>query len=425
MLNRRRNVPSMALFLSDSPHYPRTLHSMSAPYNAPMSNVSPPLTGLRVLDLTRLLPGPLASLILADLGAEVIKIEEPGLGDYVRHSPPFLSNGQGAMYAALNRGKKSIALNLKTEAGRQALLRLLPTADVLLESFRPGVMDKLGLTHGALQAANPQLILVSMSGYGQTGPLKDRAGHDLNYMALSGGLSLSHHMPGVQVADVGGAMMAALSVQSALLGRLRHGAGFQAIDVSLAESVIPFGVIALSEYLGHQKPIRPHGSTLSGVLGCYQLYTTQDGHTVASAPLEPKFFQKFLMATGLPATLLGAQFSERKQDEVKAEIAAWYAGRTLAQAIAVLEQADACIEPVLSLEEMVNHPHHQARGVFPPPTQDVPLAIRVTPLGLNTTPLAPAPGLGEHNALLASVGYSEEDALALAKQEGKAPGRMM
>lgn len=200
------------------------------------------LTGIRVLDLSRLLPGPFCSMILADFGAEVIKIEEPVRGDYMRSIPP-LARQEGAVFLAVNRNKKSLTLNLKTEAGRCIFMQLARTADVLLEGFRPGVMARLGLDYAALREVNPRLVYCSLSGYGQAGPYHQRAGHDLNYIALGGVLSLlggedcPPTVPGVQLADLCGGLWAALAITLALLARERTGAG-QYLDVAMLDSVV-------------------------------------------------------------------------------------------------------------------------------------------------------------------------------------------
>src|SRR5579864_5025329 len=201
------------------------------------------LDGLRVLDLSRLLPGPFCTLLLADLGADVIKVEDTTGGDYIRWTPP-LHGDYSAMYPTLNRNKRSVKLNLKTDAGREAFLKLVATADVVVESFRPGVMDRLGVGYDALHAANRGIVLCSISGYGQDGPYRDRAGHDLNYMAIGGGLGITGTadgtlaMPGVQVGDLGGgAMSAAIAILAALQHRNQTGEG-QHCDVSMLDGIV-------------------------------------------------------------------------------------------------------------------------------------------------------------------------------------------
>lgn len=385
----------------------------------------PALTGLRVLDLSRLLPGPFCTLVLADLGAEVIKIEEPGLGDYVRYSPPMATASMSAFFVALNRGKKSIALDLKSPKGQELLLQLISTADVMVESFRPGVLARLGLDEAALKKAKPDLILCSLSGFGQTGSMKDRAGHDLTYMALGGGLSLAPNLPGFQAADIGGALNGAMSILAGIIARDRHGVGFQHLDVSLCEAATLFNVLGFAQALVEKSAPAVASTSLTGGLACYDLYTTKDNLLVAATPLEPKFFQSFLAAAGLPTSLLALQYNEKRQDEVRAALKTWWADHSFGEAMKKLEPADVCVEPVLDLMAVIQHPMHQERGVFPPGTPDLPIVHRVLPLGLETVGLAAAPGLGEHNNLLCQFGLSAEEAKELGKKPGKTAGRML
>ena len=216
--------------------------------------MSRPLEGVRVLDLTRLLPGPFATLVLADLGAVVDKVEDPHGGDYLRHMPPQLGD-QNHAFLALNRGKRSMVLDLKKTEAREALLKLLASYDVLIEQFRPGVLDRLGLSHASLRERFPRLVIAAITGYGQTGPLAQRAGHDLNYLARSGILGLSGPLdappqpPGFQLADVGGGMWAVIGILAALRGRDAHGQG-AIIDVAMAESTLPFAMVQFGTLAG-------------------------------------------------------------------------------------------------------------------------------------------------------------------------------
>ena len=218
------------------------------------------LSQIRVLDLTRLLPGPFATLVLADLGAHVDKLEDPALGDYTRHTPPVVA-GQGAAYHALNRGKRSAVLDLKRAEGVEAFKRLLPQYDVLFEQFRPGVLARLGLGHDALLAENPKLVVCALTGYGQTGPLARRAGHDLNYMARAGLMGLQGpsdgkpQIPAFQLADVSGGLWSVVAILAALRERDRTGKG-AILDVAMLDSVVPFATIALSKLLGGELPAR-------------------------------------------------------------------------------------------------------------------------------------------------------------------------
>ena len=270
-----------------------------------------PLDGITVLDLTRLLPGAAATMLLANFGADVIKIEEP-TGDYARHMPPLV-DGEGAVFRATNRGKKSLALDLKTEDGKQALRKLAAGADVLIEGFRPGVMTRLGLDYEALGPLNERLIYVSLTGYGQTGPLAGVAGHDINYIALGGLLDITGSIPGAQIADLaGGSMQAAIGILLALLARQKTGRG-QFVDVSMLDGVALEPAGASSRGLRrHRRPLPTAGSTaLSGRFACYHTYRAADGRWLAVGALEPKFWAALCGKLGRP-DLIADQFAGGK-----------------------------------------------------------------------------------------------------------------
>lgn len=376
-----------------------------------------PLDGLRVIDLTRLLPGPFLSVILADLGADVIKVEAPQGGDWVRYVPPVRS-GLSTAFIALNRGKRSVVLNLKTPGGVQTLRRLVKGADVLLESFRPGVMDRLGLGHESLQADNPRLIYVAITGYGQTGPYRVRAGHDLNYTALSGTLAQTGEedgppiMPGVQVADVaGGGLFGAVGLLSALIEREKTGKG-RFIDVSMTEGSVAMNFLTLSRHLAGDDPARRGKDQLNGGVASYQVYETADGGHMAFAALEPKFFHAFCDAVDHPEWKT-RQYGQ--EDALKSELSALFLTRTRAEWEACLAGHDACCEPILELDEVVAHPQHQARQLFfdleqfsgeaPIPQLRLPIVDSET-----TDAIGPAPGLGQHTVeVLSELGWSDEE----------------
>src|SRR5690242_11482361 len=266
-----------------------------------------PLEGLTVLDLSRLLPGGFCSLMLADFGADVIKVEDTGMGDYVRWTPPFYEGGdesaRGAAFLSLNRGKRSIRVDLKTDAGRDVLLRLARDADVLLESFRPGVMDRLGVGYEVLRAENPGLVYCAISGYGQDGPFRDRSGHDMNYLARVGllGLTGSAEGPPVQaagqIADLGGgALMAGFGILAALRERDRSGLG-QFVDVSMADGALTWLAMVAARYLADGSAPARGGLELAGGLLCYRPYRCADGW-VALGALEPKFWAAWCRGVG-------------------------------------------------------------------------------------------------------------------------------
>lgn len=263
-----------------------------------------PLAGLRILDLTRLLPGGYCTLLLADLGADVVKVEEPGRGDYIRWSPPLV-DGTSAAHRALNRGKRSITLNLKAPGGAAVLARLAEGADVLVESFRPGVMDRLGTGHAALSERHPRLVFCAITGFGQDGPYRDLVGHDINSMGFGGALSLGGRsgqdppIPGVQVGDLGaGGLMAAVGILAALQERERTGRG-RFVDIGMLDGVVSWLSIHLGSHLADpatSEAMRP----LSGDLACYRLYRTRDGRHVTVGALEPQFWRALCETLGLP-----------------------------------------------------------------------------------------------------------------------------
>ncbi len=265
---------------------------------------SGPLMGITVVDFTRLLPGPVATMMMADMGAEVIKVEDPDAPDYIRNFAPF-KNGQAAYYTALNRSKKSLAINYRQNAGRDALMKVIAKADMLVEQFRPGVMAQMGLGYEQLKAINPRLVYVSLTGYGQDGPYAQRAGHDLNYIALSGLLGVTGTpgqptIPGGQIADVaGGGYMTLSACLAALLSRNQTGEG-QHVDVAMMDASMPLVSLAYAEYdaLGEASGRSNH--QLSGRLANYNVYATADGEFMALGALEPKFWNLFCDAVQQP-----------------------------------------------------------------------------------------------------------------------------
>jgi alpha-methylacyl-CoA racemase len=255
-----------------------------------------PLEGVRVLDLTRLLPGPFASLVLADLGATVDKVEDPHGGDYLRHMPPAMGDANGA-FQLLNRGKRSVVLDLKHAQGRAALLDAVASYDVLFEQFRPGVLDRLGLGHATLRARNPRLVVCALTGYGQSGPLAPRAGHDLNYLARAGILGATGptagppQVPGFQLADVSGGLWSVIGILAALARRERTGEG-EVVDIAMCDATVLFAATSFGGALaGH--PGGRGDEILTGGIAPYCTYATQDGGAIALGSLEPKFWMAF------------------------------------------------------------------------------------------------------------------------------------
>ena len=362
-----------------------------------------PLEGVRVLDLSRLLPGPFLSLVLADLGADVVKVEAPRGGDWVRYMPP-LKGGMSVQFIALNRGKRSLAIDLKKPGGADALKELVRSADVLIESFRPGVMDRLGVGYEALSAVNPRLVYAAISGYGQNGPYHQRAGHDLNYCALAGTLAMTGEaggppqMAGFQLADIGGGgLFGAVGVLAALHAATASGQG-RLLDISMTEGAMAFNALTLVTSLhGKAEPTRGN-DLLNGARSCYQTYETSDGGFMALAALEPKFWAAFCGAVDRPEWL---RRHIGDDERMKGEIGALFGTKTRDEWVAVFASVDACCEPILELGELDEHPQHAARRTFfdlPVPGEEQPLRQMRTPfLDADTAAeVGPAPRLGEN-----------------------------
>jgi alpha-methylacyl-CoA racemase len=388
---------------------------MELPLNSPQ--VQPlPLMGVRILDLSRLLPGPFATLVLGDMGAAVDKVEDTGAGDYLRHMPPQV-NGQSCVYSTLNRNKRSIAIDLKSAEGREVLLRMLPHYDVLLESFRPGVLARLGLGHETLRAVHPKLIVCAITGYGQTGPLRDRAGHDLNYAALSGTLGLQGpadappQVSGTQVADIGAALFAAIAILGALRNRDQHGIG-ATLDIALTDSIMPFGTATLAGAFA-EPAVRRGDETLTGGLAIYNVYTTQDGRHMALGALEPKFWHAFAASIGIDPDPL-ALVAGPHQVQLKAQLSAIFMQRTQAEWVALAGAGDFCLDPVLTPNEALQSAHASARNLclraYGPDQADQQLRLPITLRNAHVR--APAHGEGAF-AILQEAGFSAAECTAL------------
>ncbi|MFQ6101770.1 MAG: CaiB/BaiF CoA transferase family protein [Anaerolineae bacterium] len=375
-----------------------------------------PLTGVRVLDLSRLLPGPYCSRILADFGAEVIKVERPGGGDWLRYVPPLV-DGESLLFRSLNRGKKSLTLNLKSDEGRDILLRLVETTDVLLESFRPGVMERLGLGYQRLAQANPRLVYCALTGYGQGGPYRGRAGHDLNYVGLAGLLDLTGPregppaIPGAPVADLAGGLWAAIGVLLALLARERIGQG-QRVDGSLLGGALSFLPLALARQVGGQ-PMERGGSDLTGGLVCYQVYGTADGGYVTLAALEPEFWAAFCRVVGRE-DLVGHQFAPAVPGQhTYEELCALFRTRTR-QEWTEVAGLDTCCEPVYNVREALSSAPARALGILSGEGLLPPVHLSTQP----AHPPDPAPALSQHTAeILAELGYDEAEVEELRERE--------
>lgn len=373
------------------------------------------LQGIRILDLSRMLPGPYCSMMLADLGAEVVKIEEPKIGDPTRHSPPMI-DGRSAAFDQVNRNKKSIALDLKQPEGRDIFLKLASRADCVLEQFRPGVVDRLEINYAAVSEVNPRIVYCSLTGFGQDGPHRLRSGHDLNYLALSGVLGLTTDergkpvIPGVQVADLAGGMIAAFAMLAALLGRDRTGRG-QYIDVSMFDvmlSMLP--VPAAHHFAG--KTIDVGGKyALSGAYPFYSVYETSDGKFMTLGALEPKFWANFCRAAGRD-DLISRQFdSGEGRDNLFSEVRAIFKSRTRDEWIELMRDADCCCEPVLSMTEAFEHAQTRAREVIKEAASTKTKQLGFSYKMSDTPPrsVTQAPALGAHTEeLLRELGFDDE-----------------
>src|SRR5438874_5775027 len=331
--------------------------------------MSLPLSGIRILDLSRLLPGAYASQMMADFGADVIKVEKPASGDYGRFMPPHGPDGMSLYFTAINRNKRSITLNLKKEEGRDVFLRLVRDADVVLESFRPGVMDRLGLGYEQLKEVQPGIIYCAISGYGQDGPYRLRAGHDLNYAGYAGLLHYNRGVQGepvmapTQLADLaGGSYMAIIGILAAVVGRAQTGEGCK-IDVWMTEGVMSLLPLVATAYLNTGKAPRPGHSRLDGGLPCYNIYETKDGKHVTLAALEPKFWHTFCTHIGhLELLPFHTPVGPGEREEAMDTLRAIFKTRTRDEWVAERGDSDACVGPDYSIDEALNDQHAQARG---------------------------------------------------------------
>jgi alpha-methylacyl-CoA racemase len=337
------------------------------------------LDGVRVLDLTRLLPGPYATQLLADAGADVIKIEDTGAGDYARHMPPATDDGVGAVFDAVNRGKRSVGIDLKSEDGRAAFYDLAADADVLVESFRPGVTERLGVDYDAVTDHREDIVYCSLTGYGQNGPHADRAGHDLNYIGLAGLLDMTRasteerpRMPGFQVADMAGGLLAAFSVCSALLSRELGNTGGEYLDVALTDAVVSFSQALAPEALGGDDP-RPGETALTGRYPWYDVYEAADGNYVTLGALEPQFWTAFCEAVDRPDLADKHMTTDPAELEaLREELEALFAERTREEWAAAMADVDAAVDGVYTPAEAFEHPQIQARGYVERPADSPP-----------------------------------------------------
>ena len=383
-----------------------------------------PLAGLRVLDLTRLLPGPVCTLHLADLGAAVIKIEgfeQGGADDYARRMGLGAAPGEDSFFFRIvNRNKRGLRLDLKQPAGVAVFLRLAREADVIVESFRPGVVDKLGVGYETVRAINPRIVYCAITGYGQDGPWRDRAGHDLNYIATAGVLDQIGHaegppaIPNLQIGDLlGGALTAVMGILAAVIGAKATGAG-RYVDVSMTDATFAHAYTGLLSVLARGQTLPRGVDDLNGGLPAYGLYRTQDGRFMAVGALEPKFWQVFCDAIGKPALKPFGLARDEAGERTRSELEALFVSQPLAYWATVFENVDCGVTPVLTFEEAMAHPQLKARGMLLEADNLRQFAPPLKMSGLDFAVRTPAPKVGaDGTALLRAAGYADDEIAAL------------
>jgi crotonobetainyl-CoA:carnitine CoA-transferase CaiB-like acyl-CoA transferase len=374
------------------------------------------LSGLKVLDLSRLLPGPFCSMLMADLGADVIKVEAPKIGDYIRWWGPKVGDNSG-FHVVLNRNKRSLTLDLKSREGKEIFEKLVVAADVVLEGFRPGVMAKLGLGFEHLERINSRLVYCSISGYGAQGSFAHKAGHDVNYLALNGVLSYSGKesptISGVQTADLGGGgLLAAFAIMAALFARERMGRG-QFVDISMTDGAFAWNCLRLGKFIADGKVPVPADDLLNHGLACYNVYETKDGRHMSLGALEPRFWKSFCRTAGKPDWDISGYFEPGEhQKELIESVSEFFLQKSQAEWAEHFREADCCCEPVLNLGEamesrlmkdrdMVIDLIHQSWGAY----RQLGIAPKfsLTPGSLRSH----APDLGEHTrAILEELGFA-------------------
>lgn len=390
-----------------------------------MSWPAPCLDGVRVLDLTRLLPGPFASWQLAAMGADVLRVESPGLGDYARVMPPMLGP-VSAMFHVINRGKRSIVLDLKRDEGRALLLELVRQSDVVFEQFRPGVLDRLGIGYETLREVKDDIILCSLTGYGQGGPLAPAAGHDMNYLALSGVLHMQGTLGGPPAlgtpptADLVGAWTAVVQILGALLRRGATGKGAH-LDVSMTDAAAAFAAPFVAAWnagvaAGEDPPARGRG-LLTGGLAQYSVYETKDGGHLAVGALEPKFFARFAAVCGHPEWMQVPPLPVPAQEGLRAEVAEVVASRTRDEWEQALDGVDCCVTVVRRPDEIAAQEQLRQRGLLQTTEHEgQPVSWTDTPVGPPLDGAAPEPG-AHTDEILADLGLVPDD-IARLRAEG-------
>lgn len=386
------------------------------------------LEGVRVLDLTRLLPGPFCTMLLADYGAEVIKVEQPVIGDYGRTVEPLIQ-GYSARHLAINRNKKSMTLDLKHEKGKEIFRQLAREADVIVESFRPGVMKRLGLSYDEIREINPGIVYCSITGYGQDGPYRDLAGHDINYIGFSGILGLiglkdgEPVVPGVQIADIGGgSLMALAGILMALFYKERTGKG-QFVDVSMLDGAIAWMAGYASGYFADGEVPKRGRIRLSGKYACYDVYPTKDGKALAVGALEEKFWRRLCELLGKEEWIEQHMAGPDVQEQMRQELRDLFRTKDQAEWLELLMEEETCVGPVYDLDEVFSDPQVLARNMVIETNHPVLGVLKQVgfPLKFSDAEGAvrrPAPELGEHNhEILTALGLTPEQIDALVAEK--------
>jgi crotonobetainyl-CoA:carnitine CoA-transferase CaiB-like acyl-CoA transferase len=377
------------------------------------------LNGARVLDLTRLLPGSYATMLLSDLGAEVIKIEAPGVGDWSRQPSPIFG-GTNALFANINRNKKSLVLDLKAEDGCEVLLRLAERSAALLEGFRPGVAERLGIGYGSVRKRNPRIVYCSLSGYGQTGPYRDRPGHDINYVGEAGLLGVDNgqepRVPPLPYSDLAGAIFTALAMAAGMKGAGETGAGAY-IDLGMSDTIVSLLTPHFAQMFRTGRPPSLTDAYLLGGHPCYTVYRTSDGKYVTIGALEPKFWKSLCEALGR-LQYADHQHTDGMRDKIMADFRTVFASRTRDEWVKELCTADVPIGAVKTLDEVPESEQAEARGLFRqrgPAMKEVGFPAEIH--GAHESPDGPAPKLGEHtDEVLGLAGYSRQEIMGLRQR---------
>lgn len=378
------------------------------------------LKGQKMLDLSRLLPGPYCSLFLADLGMEVLKVEDSEQGDYMRKMGPIRKK-DSAYFLSINRNKKSMTLNLKMEEGKEIFYKLIEPYDIVLESFRPGVMDRLGIGYQELKKRNHRVIFCSLSGYGQEGPYRERSGHDINYIGLGGILELTGMKnsppipPAVQIADIGGGgMMAAIAILAAIIHREKTGEG-QYLDVSMLDGVISWLSMHAGKYFFDEELPKRGDMLLTGKYACYQVYPTKDGRYMSLGALEHKFWKNFCETIGRKDHVQKQFIEGEEQLRLIEEIQKLFKTKTQKEWVDFFKNTDVCCEPILTLEEVFHHPQVLYRQMVKEVEHPAEGKIRQVGHPIKSSQFdfevrTPPPSRGEHTVeVLKAIGYSKEE----------------